>query len=293
MVIPGLQRIRLNIPADHQTRPFHLHLVSDATGETINSVARACLVQFEGIEPSEHTWSLIRTPGQMDKVIAGIAAHPGPVLFTMVNEQLRTLLQDGCRRLQVPCIPVLDPVIAALGTYLGMQSRGLPGRQHELDAEYFSRIDAMSFALSHDDGQSSQNYNDADVILVGVSRTSKTPTCIYLANRGIKAANVPIVPGCPVPPELLTARRPMVVGLTKDPAQLVQVRRNRLHLLSQAEDTDYVDPEVVRKEVAQARRLCAENNWTVLDVTRRSIEETAASIIQMLSKHRGGEAALE
>ncbi|HEX6094216.1 MAG TPA: pyruvate, water dikinase regulatory protein [Dongiaceae bacterium] len=272
---------------------FHLHLVSDATGETINSVARACLAQFDKVEPHEHAWTLIRTSKQLEKVLAGIEAHPGPVLFTMVNEKLRMELVAGCHRLQVPCIPVLDPVIMALASHLGMQAQGLPGRQHELDAEYFGRIDAMNFALSHDDGQSAQDYDLADVILVGVSRTSKTPTCIYLANRGIKAANVPIVPGCPVPPELLTARRPMVVGLTKDPAQLVQVRRNRLHLLSQAEDTDYVDPEVVRKEVAQARRLCAENNWTVLDVTRRSIEETAASIIQMLSKYRGGEAALE
>ncbi|MFM9844122.1 MAG: pyruvate, water dikinase regulatory protein [Dongiaceae bacterium] len=272
---------------------FHLHLVSDATGETINSVARACLAQFDQVEPHEHAWTLIRTSKQLEKVLAGIEAHPGPVLFTMVNEKLRMELVAGCHRLQVPCIPVLDPVIMTLASHLGMQAQGLPGRQHELDAEYFGRIDAMNFALSHDDGQSAQDYDLADVILVGVSRTSKTPTCIYLANRGIKAANVPIVPGCPVPPELLTARRPMVVGLTKDPAQLVQVRRNRLHLLSQAEDTDYVDPEVVRKEVAQARRLCAENNWTVLDVTRRSIEETAASIIQMLSKHRGGEAALE
>ena len=272
---------------------FHLHLVSDATGETINSVARACLAQFDQVEPHEHAWTLIRTSKQLEKVLAGIEAHPGPVLFTMVNEKLRMELVAGCHRLQVPCIPVLDPVIMALASHLGMQAQGLPGRQHELDAEYFGRIDAMNFALSHDDGQSAQDYDLADVIIVGVSRTSKTPTCIYLANRGIKAANVPIVPGCPVPPELLTARRPMVVGLTKDPAQLVQVRRNRLHLLSQADDTDYVDPEVVRKEVAQARRLCAENNWTVLDVTRRSIEETAASIIQMLSKYRGGEAALE
>ena len=283
----------MNVSADDKMRTFHLHLVSDATGETINSVARACLVQFEGIEPNEHAWSLIRTPGQMEKVLAGIAAHPGPVLFTMVNEQLRALLQDGCRRLQVPCIPVLDPVIGALGTYLGLQSRGLPGRQHELDAEYFSRIDAMSFALSHDDGQSSQNYNNADVILVGVSRTSKTPTCIYLANRGIKAANVPVVPGCPLPAELLAAKRPLVIGLTKDPVQLVQIRRNRLHMLSHTEETDYVDPDVVKQEVAAARRLCSEHGWAVIDVTRRSIEETAATIIQMLARHRGGEAALE
>jgi [pyruvate, water dikinase]-phosphate phosphotransferase / [pyruvate, water dikinase] kinase len=269
---------------------FHLHLVSDATGETINSVARACLVQFEDVEPIEHNWSLIRTGRQMTKVLDGIRENPGLVLFTLVNEELRVALQEGCRRLQVSCIPVLDPVIGALAGYLGRQSRGLPGRQHELDAEYFGRIDAMSFALAHDDGQSSWDYNEADVILVGVSRTSKTPTCIYLANRGIKAANVPIVPDCPVPPELLAAKRALVIGLTKDPNQLIQVRRNRLRLLSQDEETDYVDPELVRKEVVQARRLCSQHGWPIIDVSRRSIEETAATILQMLSQHRIGEA---
>ncbi len=269
---------------------FHLHLVSDATGETINSVARACLVQFEGVEPVEHNWSLIRTTRQMAKVLQGIKESPGLVLFTLVNEELRIALQDGCRRLQVSCIPVLDPVIGALAAFLGRQSRGLPGRQHELDAEYFGRIDAMSFALVHDDGQSSWDYDEADVILVGVSRTSKTPTCIYLANRGIKAANVPIVPDCPVPPELLAAKRPLVIGLTKDPNQLIQVRRHRLRLLSQEEETDYVDPELVRKEVLQARRLCGAQGWPIIDVSRRSIEETAATILQMLNQHRSGEA---
>jgi regulator of PEP synthase PpsR (kinase-PPPase family) len=269
---------------------FHLHLVSDATGETINSVARACLVQFEDAEPVEHHWSLIRTGRQMTKVLESIRENPGLVLFTLVNEELRTTLQEGCRKLQVPCIPVLDPVIGALASYLGRQSRGLPGRQHELDAEYFGRIDAMSFALAHDDGQSSWDYNEADVILVGVSRTSKTPTCIYLANRGIKAANVPIVPDFPVPPELLAAKRPLVIGLTKDPNQLIQVRRNRLRMLSQQEETDYVDPDLVRKEVLQARRLCGQHGWPIIDVSRRSIEETAATIMQMLTQHRNGEA---
>ena len=272
--------------ADEERRRFHLHLVSDATGETINSVARACLVQFDGIDPVEHTWSLIRTSGQMDKVLSAITASRGIVLFTMVNEDLRNQLHEGCRKLQVPCIPVLDPVIGALAGFLGLQASGRPGGQHELDAEYFARIDAMTFALAHDDGQSARNYDEADVILVGVSRTSKTPTCIYLANRGIKAANVPIVPGCPVPPELMVARHPLVVGLTKDPGQLIQIRRNRLRLLAQDDQTDYVDPESVREEVAQARRLCAEHSWPVLDVTRRSIEETAAAIIQLLGEHR-------
>ncbi len=275
-----------------EKRRFHLHLVSDATGETINSVARACVVQFEGIEPVEHTWSLIRTSGQMDKVLLALTANPGIVLFTLVNEDLRSQLRDGCRRLQMPCIPVLDPVIGALAGFLGLQASGRPGGQHELDAEYFARIDAMTFALAHDDGQSARNYDEADVILIGVSRTSKTPTCIYLANRGIKAANVPIVPGCPIPPELMNARRPLVIGLTKDPGQLIQIRRNRLRLLAQDDQTDYVDPESVREELAQARRLCAEHRWPVLDVTRRSIEETAAAIIQLLGEHRSSPPAV-
>ena len=267
-------------------KAFHLHLVSDATGETINSVARACLVQFEGVEPTEHIWTLVRTPGQMEKVLAGIEASSGIVLFTLVNEQLRATLEEGCRRLQVPCISVLDPVIGALAGYLGLKSRGQPGRQHELDAEYFGRIDAMGFALSHDDGQSSWNYEEADVILVGVSRSSKTPTCVYLANRGIKAANVPVVPGCPVPAELLAVKRPLIIGLTKDPTQLVQIRRNRLRLLPESEETDYVDPDVVKREVAIARRLCADNGWPVIDVSRRSIEETAAAIVDLHREHR-------
>jgi [pyruvate, water dikinase]-phosphate phosphotransferase / [pyruvate, water dikinase] kinase len=272
---------------------FHLHLVSDSTGETINALTRACLVQFEGVEVVEHSWTLVRTQGQVEKVLGAVSSHPGVVLFTMVNESLRSALQDGCRRLQVPCIPVLDPVIGALANFFGLKAQGQPGRQHALDAEYYQRIDAMSFALAHDDGQSTGDLETADVVLVGVSRTSKTPTCIYLANRGIKAANVPVVPGCPLPTELLASRRPLIVGLTKDPAQLVQIRRNRLNMLAHSETTDYVDPEIVRQEVVAARRLCTENRWPVIDVTRRSIEETAATIIQMLARHRGGEATLE
>jgi regulator of PEP synthase PpsR (kinase-PPPase family) len=265
----------------------HLHLVSDATGETINSVARACLVQFSGVEPVEHVWSLVRTPSQMSRVVAGIEANPGPVLFTLVNDALRTELMDGCRRAGVPCIPVLDPVIHALAAYFGVAISGQPGLQHVLDSEYFDRIDAMNFALSHDDGQSTSHLNDADVILVGVSRTSKTPTCIYLANRGIKAANVPYVPGIRLPDELFQVKGPLVVGLTKDPARLVQVRRQRLNLHSgDNTETDYVNLDSVRREVAEARKLFTGHGWPTIDVTRRSIEETAATIMTLFSRHQ-------
>jgi [pyruvate, water dikinase]-phosphate phosphotransferase / [pyruvate, water dikinase] kinase len=261
---------------------FHLHLVSDSTGDTVHSVARACLVQFDETQAIEHVWSMVRTRAQIERVVAGVEANPGVVLFTMVNETLRQILQDGCRRLQVPTIPVLDPVIGALGSYLGRESRGLPGKQHLLDNEYFARIDAMTFAINHDDGQSPWGINDADVCLVGVSRTSKTPTCLYLANRGVKAANVPFVPGIPLPQELLKVDKPLIVGLTNDPERLIHLRRNRLSLLDHDQATDYTDIEAVRTEVREARRVFAQHHWPVIDVTRRSIEETAATVLQLM-----------
>ena len=267
-------------------RKLHLHMVSDATGETVHNVVRACLVQFEGIEVIEHMWPLVRTKIQLEKVLASIAEQPGLVLFTLVDKQLRSALISGLRKIKAPHISVLDPIMGALTSYLGLQSRNLPGRQHELDAEYFSRIDAMQFVLSHDDGQATWDLDHADVVLVGVSRTSKTPTCIYLANRGIKAANVPIVPGVPLPQELAEVRHPLVIGLTKDPVRLVQIRRNRMRILNEAENTDYTDLETVKQELAAARRLFTAHGWPVIDVTRRSIEETAASILQLYADRR-------
>ena len=234
-------------------------------------------------------------PGQMEKVLAGIEAHPGPVLFTMVNEELRIALQDGCRRLQVPCIPVLDPVIGALASYLGMQSQrpaGPPARARRRIFRPHRRHELRARATTT--ASRATDYDEADVILVGVSRTSKTPTCIYLANRGIKAANVPIVPGCPLPPELLAARPPahrrpdQGSGAARpDPPQPPATARRRPRT-----PTMSIRRWCGRRWL-QARRLCAENGWPVIDVTRRSIEETAATIIQMLAHHRGGEAALE
>jgi regulator of PEP synthase PpsR (kinase-PPPase family) len=269
---------------------FHMHLVSDSTGDTVHSVARACLVQFDGAQAIEHIWSMVRTHSQIDRVIAAVEANRGRVLFTLVNDPLRSALQEGCRRLQVPAIPVLDPVIGALAAFLGRESRGLPGQQHLLDQEYFARIDAMTFAINHDDGQSPWGINDADVCLVGVSRTSKTPTCLYLANRGVKAANVPVVPGVPLPGELRTATKPLIVGLTNDPERLILLRRNRLTMLERNEPTDYTDLDAVRAEVREARRVFAESRWPVIDVTRRSIEETAAAIYKLLARRRGEDA---
>ena len=268
---------------------FHIHLISDATGETVNGLARAAIAQFADVEAVEHFWSLVRNERQVDQVLAGIEANTGAVLYTLVDEALRTRLADGCRRLQVPAVALLEPVVAMLSNYLGIEARNKPGSQHALDAEYFSRIDAIHFVLNHDDGQMLHDLNSADVVLVGVSRTSKTPTCFYLANRGIKAANVPMVPGAPSPPELETLTTPLVIGLTVNTGRLVEVRRNRLRMLNQGEETDYVDHEQVNNEVLAARRLFSKHDWPVIDVTRRSIEEVAAEILQHLTQRLGGE----
>jgi regulator of PEP synthase PpsR (kinase-PPPase family) len=273
----------------------HVYLISDATGESVQTIARACAVQFEDIEVVEHLWPMVRSERALQTVIEELEAEPGLVMYTILNAKLEQALVEFCRQQQLPCISVLEPFINAMAHFFGSKVRGLPGRQHELDEDYFSRIDAINFVMAHDDGQGTTNLEDADVVLVGVSRTSKTPTSIYLANRGIKAANVPIVPDQPLPPELTAATRPLVIGLSEDPRQLVEVRRTRLRLQRELAETDYTDLERVREEVAGARRLCAQKGWPVIDVTRRSIEETAAAIIRLLKDHqreRSGAAAV-
>ena len=268
---------------------FHLHLLSDATGETVRGVAKACLVQFRNVDTVEHNWPMVRTAAQVSQILKQLKKNPGVVMYTVVDESLRQCIEDGCREIQMPCIAVLDPVIAALTKLLHAEFRGQPGRQHELNAEYFGRIDAMTFAIEQDDGQGVSNLVTADVILVAVSRSSKTPTCIYLANRGVKAANVPFVPGIPLPSELLELDAdtgPMVVGLTSEPERLVQIRRNRLRMIGEDGKSPYADLEAVQEEVGAALRVFRERGWPVIDVTRRSIEETAAAIFQQLEQRR-------
>jgi regulator of PEP synthase PpsR (kinase-PPPase family) len=266
-------------------RVHHIHLVSDATGETINSIARACLVQFEDVNPQEHFWGLVRSHRQLDLVMDGIRRWPGLVLYTFVDEDLRRALEDFCREQEIISVPVLAPVLKVMAAYFGVPYGHTPGRQHALDAGYFARIDAMDFAMAMDDGHGIDTLEDADVLILGVSRTSKTPTCLYLAGRGIKAANIPLVPGR-APPDLTPLSRPLIVGLTKDPDTLVETRRQRLHMLSTDTRSSYADPEHVRQEVQEARRFFAKLGCPVIDVTRRSIEETAAEIMMLLHRRR-------
>jgi len=263
--------------------PFHLHLISDATGETVQGLARACLVQFEGVEVTEHHWSMIRSEAQLATVIEAIWYNPGLVLFSLMNPALRYKLQEACWQQQIPSLSVLDATLEAVSLYLGMPSKHLPGRQHVLDAEYFQRIEAMEFTLAHDDGQGLATLAEADVVLVGVSRSSKTPTSIYLANKSLKVANVPLVPGVPPPEELLQLTRPLIVGLTNTSERLIELRKTRLKELSPQDILSYTDPDIVRAELAEARRLFTAQGWPVIDVARRAIEETAAEILGLLA----------
>jgi hypothetical protein len=259
-----------------------MHLISDATGETLNTVARAAMAHYAQYQPIEHIYALVRTPKQLQRVMSEIERQPGVVLFTIVDTSLRKLLEQKCEELSLPCISILDPVIASLASYLNAESRPQVGRQHALNSEYFRRIDALNFTMAHDDGQHPEGIDKADVVLVGISRTSKTPTSIYLANRGIKTANVPIVPEVEPPPELMQTTNPLIVGLVASPERIAQIRRHRLLTINESRETVYVDHQAITAELMTMRKLCQRHNWPTIDVTRRSIEETAAAIINLL-----------
>ncbi len=266
---------------------FHLHLVSDATGETLTTVARAATAQYTKMSPVEHVYPLVRTQKQLDRALCEIEEAPGIVLYTLLEEDLVKRLEDHCRELSLPCLSILGPVLQLMRSYLGTETSHRVGAQHTLNAEYFKRIDALNYTMLHDDGQHVDELEQADVVLVGVSRTSKTPTSIYLANRGVKTGNVPLVPGITVAPQVEVLSHPLVVGLYASPERIVQIRQNRLlGLKSHQDDDQYIDRQAVAEEVMLSRRLCARHNWPIIDVTRRSIEETAAAVLKLLAERR-------
>lgn len=283
---------------DHQQGPrrivnkpkkfFHLHLISDSTGETLIAAGRAAAAQYADARAIEHIYPLIRSERQLAKVLEDIETEPGIVLYTIVDEKLATQLDRHCANLGVPSVSVLEPVLNVFQSYLGSRTGRRVGAQHVLDAEYFRRIDALNFTMDHDDGQSLEDIDDADIVLVGISRTSKTPTSIYLAQRGLKTANVPIVVGVPPPENLLRARRPLIVGLVASVDRIAQVRMNRMLGMSPGYDGGtYVDRSQINEELRFGRQLCERHGWPVIDVTRRSIEETAAAVVGLLNQPPG------
>src|SRR5690606_39165470 len=272
------------MPAVVHMTLLHLHLLSDSTGETLEMIAKAALAQFDDAEVIRHFWPMVRSLQHLDRIVEDLAANPGLVLYTLVNDDTRRRLEERCRGLGLPHVAPLDPVTVALEDSLGEQAKGRPGRQHAMDDAYFARVDAIQFTIAHDDGIAAEDWEQADILLAGVSRSSKTPTSIYLANRGFKVANIPLVVESPPPASLFQLRHPMVVGLTTAPRRLIEIRRNRLLSLNEKTETAYIDEQRVEQEVAFARRLFADNGWPVIDVTRRSIEETAAAIIKLYNE---------
>ena len=268
------------------TRIINVHLVSDSTGETVSSICRSVMTQFEELDVEEHIWSLVRTQRQVEKVIEGVKKFPGIVMYTIVQDELNKLLETECKKLKVPCIPVLEEILMEVSGYLGQKRNAKPGHQHKMDSEYFARVEAINYTLQHDDGQQADDLEEADVVLVGVSRTSKSPTCVYLSYRGFKAANIPFVRTDALPENLSNLKNPLVVGLVISPDRLIQIRKTRLNELKENKETTYTNPESVEEEVREARRLFSKNNWPVIDVTRRSVEETAANIIQLINERK-------
>lgn len=262
-------------------------MISDATGETLLAAGRAAASQYTNARSIEHIYPLVRTEKQLARAFADIEEEPGIVLYTVVDTGLAAQIDARCSGLGLPCVSVLEPVLSVFQSYLGTPAGRRVGAQHVLDAQYFRRIDALNFTLEHDDGQMLHDIGDADIILVGISRTSKTPTSIYIANRGIKTANVPIVLGMPVPDEVVKADGPLIVGLVASAERISHVRHNRL--LGSSGDyrsEDYVDRSMIAEELTYARQLCDRHGWPLIDVSRRSIEETAAAILALRTKTR-------
>jgi regulator of PEP synthase PpsR (kinase-PPPase family) len=270
------------MPGSDPRSAFHLHLISDATGETLTTMAKAAAVQYSQVRPIEHVHPLVRTARQLERVLNEVEQSPGIVLYTIVNKELIEQIERRCRELNVPSLHVLEPIMKVLEAYLGAPQTPVVAGQHTVDADYFRRIDALNFSMAHDDGQLPQDLNAADIIILGISRTSKTPTSIYLAQRGYKTANLPLVPGIDLPAALIQPHRAFVVGLVASPDRIAEIRRNRVQIMADRTLNEYVDRTQIANELAYSRRLCARHNWPVIDVTRRSIEETAATIIRLL-----------
>lgn len=282
-VKPGRYPRMANTPP----RSIHLHLVSDATGETLISISKAVMVQYEGITAHEHMHMLVRSNRQLTRTLAKIEAQPGIVLHTVLNPSLVEQLEKRCAELKLPSIPVLDGIVKVFDKYLGASHKPAISGQHALDASYFRRIEALNFTMEHDDGRLPANINDADIVLLGISRTSKTPTGIYLAQRGYKTTNVPLVPTLPFPQALLEPHNAFVVCLIASPDRISEVRQHRSDMLSDRDLDDYIDRVQITEEISYSRRICARNGWPVIDVTRRSVEETAATILQLMHDREG------
>jgi hypothetical protein len=264
-----------------QKKEINIHLVSDSTGETIENTVSATISQFPGVNRKEFFWPMTRTEDQIKDITENLKKNPGLVVFSIVDDNNRSLLESNCKELNIPYISPLDSLLNTFKKLLALSETKITGVQHKLDENYFKRVDAFEFAMQHDDGQRISSMSEADIILVGVSRTSKTPTSIYLANKGYKVANIPFVADTRLPEELFSFKKPIIIGLIKDPRSLMQVRQTRLKMMGENNQTSYDDINHIKFEISQARLIFTKYAWPSIDVSRRSVEETSASVIKI------------
>ena len=263
-----------------------IHFVSDSTGETIDAAVVAVMAQFPEVRKKEYFWPMVRTEEQIQEILEKTLANPGLVVYSILNDKNRKELEKGCEKQKIPSISPLDGLLDTIKDNLSITQTKIAGGQHKLNENYLKRIDAFDYAMQHDDGQKVSTMKDADIILVGVSRTSKTPTSIYLANKGFKVGNIPLISNNPLPEEVISFTKPLIIGLIKDPRALMHIRQTRLKLIGENHTTQYADINNIKLEIIQARKIFTKYAWPSIDVSRRSVEETSASIIQIFNQER-------
>ena len=265
------------------TNTYEIYLISDSTGETLERIFLAIKAQFKNFDYKTHFYSFTRTENQISKILENSGKVTNPiVLYTIVDNKLAQFISNECNKKKIPCFGILGDLILSFSKLLNQKASMVPSGQHIMDDEYYKKIEAIQFTMNHDDGNSLEDIDKSDIILLGVSRTSKTPTSIYLANKGMKITNIPLVNENSVPEKL--KEKPefkCVVGLTAEPERLVDLRKNRMQSINENENKDYISIEEIKKETENAKKLFNKYKWPSIDVTRKSVEETAASVLKI------------
>ena len=259
-----------------------IFLISDSTGETLDRIFMALKAQFNNFNYELNQFSFTRTESQISTILQSAKNEESPIiLYTVVNSKLAKFLADEANKIQIPCFGVLGDLILNFSKILNQKATHKPSGQHVLDEDYYKRIEAIQFTMNHDDGNQTDNILESDIILIGVSRTSKTPTSIYLANKGLKTSNIPLVNDMNIPKDLMDAENICIIGLVTEAERLFEIRRNRLNSLKEKKISDYTNLEKIKIEVEKSKKIFKKNKWPTIDVTRKSVEETAASIIKI------------
>ncbi len=262
---------------------YNVYLVSDSTGETLDRIFLSLKSQFSNFDYEKKEFAFVRTEQQIDKIIKEcVESDNSLILYTIVETKLAKYIANKSEKNNVPCFGILGNLILSFSKLLNQKAIHKPSAQHVLDDDYYKRIEAIQFTMTHDDGKKVDDIDNADVILLGVSRTSKTPTSIYLANRGYKTINIPLVLDQKIPPNLNFNTKACVIGLVADPERLADIRRNRVAIMNEHQIKDYTNLDFIKKELNDSKNLFKKNNWPIIDVTRRSVEETAASILKII-----------